>query len=300
MNIGFIGVGNMGYLMCKNLLKPENQLQVTAYDKLPERVRQICQLGAREAKSPREVSRQSDVIITMLPESSDTKEVILGADGVIEALNPGQIIIDMGTGSPSIIREISRVLTEKQAAIVDAPVSGGVGKAATGELSIMASGDKAAFDKCHDIFKILGKEIFHISTDVGTGHTVKIINNLVQGVNLAAICEAMVLAVKAGLDPEMFLDILNKSSGESYASKVKVSGFIFKRDFSKGFQAKLQYKDMNLATTLAKELNIPLGVGNLAKEYYMAAMAAGRGEMDASVIVTLLEDITKVTVKPQR
>ena len=148
------------------------------------------------------------------------------------------------------------------------------------------------------IFTILGKEIFHISTEVGTGHTVKIINNLVQGVNLAAICEAMVLAVKAGLDPAMFLDILNKSSGESYASRIKVPGFIFKREFSTGFKAKLQHKDMDLATTLAKELKVPVAMGNLAKEYYMAAMAAGKGDMDASVIVTLLEDITGVTVKP--
>jgi 3-hydroxyisobutyrate dehydrogenase-like beta-hydroxyacid dehydrogenase len=216
----------------------------------------------------------------------------------MEAIRPGHIIVDMGTGSPKVIREIRKALAEKQSTILDAPVSGGLGKATTGELSIMVSGDKAAFDKCHEVFKILGKEIFHISEEVGTGHTVKIINNLLYGINLAAVSEAMVLAVKAGLDPEMFVNIVNASTGECWASRVKVPGNILKRNFANGFQAKLQHKDMDLATTLAKELNVALSLGNLAKEYYMAAMAAGRGEMDNSVIVTLLEDLTKVTVEP--
>lgn len=295
MKIGFIGVGSMGLLMIRNLIKAG--FEVTAFDIAPEAMEKLSGTGAKSAASAREAAENCEIVVTIVPESKDTREAVFGENGVMESLKPGAVFIDMGTGSPTTSREIAKAFGTKGVGFLDAPVSGGVGKAATGELSIMASGNKEDYDRAMPVFKALGTDIFYVG-DVGTGHTIKLINNLLTGVNLAAVCEGMVLGMKAGIDPELLMNIINTSSGESYSSRVKVKNFIMQRKFDAGFKAKLQHKDMNLATTLARELKVPLMLGNLAQQYYMTAMAEGKGELDASVIVTLLEKITGVEVKP--
>lgn len=161
----------------------------------------------------------------------------------------------------------------------------------------MASGDKLAYEQSLEVLKILGKEIFYVGGNVGTGQTIKLINNMLTGINLAGVCEGMVLGMKAGIDPELLLKVINSSSGESYSSRIKVPGFILKRNFNNGFKVRLQNKDMNLALNLSKEQKVPTPLASLAQQYYMSAMASGKGELDSSSIITLLEDLVKVEVK---
>jgi len=284
----------MGSLMSSNLVNKGNE--VTGFDIIPELVEKAASRGVRQAGNGKQVAEKSDFIVTMLPESKDTYSALFSPGGAAEGLRSGMTVIDMGTGSPSITREISALLEKKGVFFIDAPVSGGVGKAADGTLSIMASGDENAYQKCLHILKSMGSEVFYVGKS-GTGQTIKLINNMLTGINLAGICEGMVMGMKAGIDPKMLLDIINASSGESYSSKVKIPGFVFKRNFQGGFKAKLQHKDLNLATTLARELQVPVLLGSMAQQYYLAAIADGRGEEDSSVIVTLLEKLAKTEVK---
>lgn len=207
------------------------------------------------------------------------------------------LILDMSTGSPTATKEMYARLRKQGVSFMDAPVSGGVGKAENGTLSIMAAGDRKTYDAVQDLFGCMGEEIFYVGAS-GTGHTIKLINNMLTGINLAGISEGMVMGVKAGLDPELLLRIINSSSGESYSSRVKVPNFVLKRKFSGGFKVKLQHKDMKLASDLAKDLGVPALMGNIAKEYFEMAMACGYADEDASAVVKELEHICSVEVKP--
>lgn len=293
MNIAFIGIGNMGYLMAGNLLRAGHA--VAAYDILPEALARIGEAGACCAASSRDAAAGAEVVVAILPESTDTRLAILGPEGAAGALAPGAVVVDMGTGAPAICREIATELAGRGVGFVDAPVSGGVAKAASATLSIIAGGDTEHYEQVLPVLRAMGSEVFHVGA-VGAGQTIKLINNMLTGINLAGICEAMVMGVKAGVDPQLLLDIINSSSGESYSSRVKVRDFIFKRAFDGGFKAKLQHKDMNLATALARELRVLVPMGSMAQQFYMAAMAEGHGEQDASVGITLLEHLAGVVV----
>ncbi|MEA4891123.1 MAG: NAD(P)-dependent oxidoreductase [Peptococcaceae bacterium] len=294
MNIAFIGLGNMGSLMAANLIN--KGFPVAAYDLLSSPLKKIAVLGARKGTSSADAARGAQLVITMLPQSTDTEEVLFGKQGAAAVLGAGAIVIDMGTGSPSMIKAMAGRLKEKGVDLLDAPVSGGVGKAKTGKLSIMAAGEEKSYQKALPVLEAMGEEVFYVGAS-GNGQTIKLINNMLTGINLAGICEGMVMGMKAGIEPRLLLEIINSSSGESYSSKVKIPNFVFKRDFNGGFKTKLQHKDMNLATNLARELKVPAVLGNLAREYYLAAMAKGKGEEDASVIITLLEEVAGTEVK---
>lgn len=295
MKIAFIGLGNMGSLMSACLVK--NGYEVWGYDQLPACVDKAAEAGVHKALSLQEAVKDARTVVLMLPQSKNTKEAMFGEGGIGADLKPGTVVIDMSTSSPTDTKQMCAALLEQGVHYLDAPVSGGVGKAKTGTLSIMASGDKAAYDEVLPILKAMGEDVFYVG-ESGTGHTIKLINNMLTGINLAGICEGMVMGVKAGIDPKLLLDIINSSSGESYSSKVKIPNFVFKREFGGGFKTKLQHKDMALASDLAKDLHVPAPMGNLAKEYYMAAMAAGSSDLDASAIIKVLEGLTGVEVKP--
>lgn len=296
MKIAFIGLGNMGSLMSACLVK--NGYEVWGYDQIPACVDKAAEANVQKALSPREAVKDARAVVLMLPQSKNTKEAMFGQGGIACELKPGTIVIDMSTSSPTDTKQMCAQLLEQGVHYLDTPVSGGVGKAKTGTLSIMASGDKAAYDEVLPILKAMGEDVFYVG-ESGNGHTIKLINNMLTGINLAGICEGMVMGMKAGIDPKLLLDIINSSSGESYSSKVKIPNFVFKRDFSGGFKTMLQHKDMALASDLAKDLHVPAAMGNLAKEYYMAAMASGSSDLDASSIVKVLEALTGVEVKPE-
>lgn len=296
MKIGFIGLGSMGSLMSAQLVR--NGYEVVGYDILPAALAAAEANGVIPAANGAEVAAQCDTIVCMMPQSSDTRAALFGENGVCVNFRPGMLILDMSTGAPTDTKEMHARLKEQGIGFVDAPVSGGVVRAADGTLSIMASGDKEDYDRALPIFNTLGKSVFYVG-ESGTGHTIKLINNMLTGINLAGICEAMVMGIKAGLDPELLLSIINSSSGMSYSSKMKIENFVFPRKFNKGFKVRLQLKDMKLASDLAKDVGAPAVLGNVAKEYYMAAYAAGMADEDASAIVKLLENVCHVEVIPQ-
>lgn len=295
MKIAWIGLGNMGLLMSARLV--QSGYQVWGYDLLPDCVGRAGLEGVHEAASLAQAGALADVAVCMMPQGADTRQALFGEGGMARALRPGTVVVDMSTSSPTDTKQTCAVLKAQGVDYLDAPVSGGVGKAKNGTLSIMAAGDPSAYEKVLPILQCLGQEVFYVGPS-GSGHTIKLINNMLTGINLAGLCEGMVLGVKAGIDPELLLKIINSSSGESYSSRVKIPGFVFKRDFSGGFKTKLQHKDMALAAGLAKELQVPTPMGNLAKESYLAAMAAGQSDADASAVITVLERLTGVTVKP--
>jgi 3-hydroxyisobutyrate dehydrogenase len=292
--IGFIGIGTMGKPMSLNLLKAGYQLM--AYDINPKPLEEIKEKGATIGKSSREVAGQCDVIITMLPNSGDVEKAILGGNGVMEGASSNSIVIDMSTIDPSVSRKIAQALSQKKVKMLDAPVSGGQFGAVAGTLAIMAGGDEDAFQKCLPIFQAMGKKIVHCGK-IGNGEIVKIMNNLLAGINMIATAEALTLGVKAGVDLKVLYDVINSSSGQNWTMQNYCAAKALKGDFEPGFMAALMYKDLGLAMNLAKEEGVPLLIGGLGHQIYSNIVASGLGMKDSSIPVKMLEDLANVKLR---
>lgn len=203
--IGFIGLGIMGKPMSKNLLKAGYDL--TVCDINAAAVAEVVALGAKAAATPAEVAAQTEIVITMLPNSPQVKTVALGAGGIAEGARPGAIVIDMSSIAPLAAQEVAKALAEKGVRMIDAPVSGGEPKAIDATLSIMAGGDPAVFEECLPILKCMGASAVRVG-DVGAGNVTKLANQVVVALNIAALSEAMTLATKAGVDPELVFNAI--------------------------------------------------------------------------------------------
>ena len=232
--IGFIGLGTMGKPMALNLLEAGYQMNV--YDINPEPLPELQANSARIGNSCKEVAGQSDVIITMLPKSEDVEKAILGENGVIEGAKANSIVIDMSTIDPSFSRRISKTLADKHIKMLDAPVSGGQAGAIGGTLTIMVGGEEKIFQECSDIFQALGKNLFYCGPS-GSGDVVKIINNLLAGINMVACAEGLALGVKAGVDLKILYEVINTSSGQNFSMQTYCARKAFKGDFEPGFTA---------------------------------------------------------------
>lgn len=293
--IGFIGLGTMGEGMSKNFTKAGYVLYV--YDINDKAVEALVNEGAKACDSPKEVAANSDVVITMLPNSSIIEKVVLGEDGIIEGFRSGCTYIDMSSAQPSSTQKLSDILKEKGIDMIDAPVSGGPIGAATGKLSIMVGGPKETYERCLSLLQVLGNKIYYVG-DIGSGHIVKAVNNMLFGVTLAAAIEAIVLGVKAGIDPEILVKVISASSGRCYAVDTKFPNIVFPRHFRPGFTTNLLYKDIDIALTMAKELKVPTAVSNVAQQLYMIGQQKGYGKLDNTACIQILEDIVGVVVKP--
>lgn len=294
MNIGFIGIGAMGRPMAVNLLKAGFHL--TVYDLNQEAVQQLVEMGACSAATPKELAAGADVVITMLPNFGVVQSVLGGADGVLAGIRESAVIIDMSTVAPNQTRRMAALAKEKGVSYLDAPVSGGVGGAAKGALTIMVGGPAAVIDQVMGIFNVLGKKVYRVG-DVGAGDAIKLVNNLLLGVNMAAVAEAMVVGVKAGLDPQVLLEIISSSSGNSYALETKMPNFIMKGNFEPGFAINLQFKDLELATQTGKDLGVPLFLTNLTQQIFEQARAVGLGGEDISAVIKVWEKLAGVEVR---
>lgn len=294
MIIGFIGLGAMGKPMAMNLVK--SGYSVVVNDVMEDAVTELVKAGATKANVPREVGEKSDVVITMLPNSSIVEAVLTGENGVLEGIKAGATIIDMSSVSPGSTKKMVKLAEAKAVSYLDAPVSGGVAGAAAGKLTIMVGGPDDVVEKCQPILEKMGTKIYHVG-QVGTGDAAKIVNNLLLGVNMAAVAEALVLGAKAGLNPETMLEIISVSSGNSYALQAKAEKFIFNGNFEPGFAVDLQYKDLELATQTGKELGVPMVLTNLTQQVYEQARASELGRKDISAIITVLEKMAGVEVR---
>jgi 2-hydroxy-3-oxopropionate reductase len=285
--IGFIGLGIMGRPMARNLLKAGYPLIVHSRSRGP--VDEIAKAGAKVGTSPREVASQSDVLITMLPNSPDVEQVVLGRDGVIEGARPGLVLLDMSTISPLVSQKIGAALAEKSVKMLDAPVSGGEKGAIDGVLSIMVGGDKAVFDNALPIFQAMGKTITHLGP-LGSGGFTKLANQIIVAVNLTALAEALTLAKKAGLDRELTLTALAGGLAGSKCLEQKKPNYLANA-YKPGFKIDLHFKDLGLIMESARALGVPLPATAVVQELFSALRVKGRGGLDHSGVITLLEDL---------
>lgn len=292
--VGFIGLGVMGKPMAMNLIKAGFPL--VAHNRSRAPVDALVAAGARAAATPREVAQRADVIITMLPDTPDVDAVVQGPDGILRGIRPGTIYVDMSTISPVTTRFLAEKIAEKGAAMLDAPVSGGDVGARNATLSIMVGGPKDTFDACQDVFLALGKTIVHIG-DSGAGQIAKACNQIIVAMNLTAIGEALVLAAKAGVDPARVVQALAGGLAGSRALDLKAPK-VLSRDFTPGFRSKLHHKDLGIALATGSAYGVPLPVTALIRELFGAMLAAGRADLDHSGIVTVIEDLARVEVRP--
>jgi len=294
VRIGFIGIGSMGKPMSINLLRAGYEL--TVYDIREEAMGAPLQLGAKAAASPKEVARASDIVLTSLPTPESLEEVVLGTDGVLEGARKGCILIDTSTVSPSTIKKIWAEAKGRGVMVLEAPVSGGVMGAEAGTLTVIVGGDEPVFERCRGLLEVIGENIHHVG-DVGSGNTVKLVNNLISLSNVAVLSEGMVLGVKAGVSPQTLHDVINVSSGRSYALDVKLPRIISKGEFKPGFALDLACKDLGLALDLGREIGVPLLVTGVARQVYELARARGMGRLDHTAVITLLEEAAQVEVR---
>ena len=285
--IGFIGLGIMGRPMAKNLLKAGYPLVVHSRSRGP--VDEIAHAGAKVGSSPREVAAQSDVLITMLPNSPDVELVALGRDGIIEGARPGLLFVDMSTISPIVSKKVGEALATKSVKMLDAPVSGGERGAVDGALSIMVGGDKAVFDAVLPIFQAMGKTITHLGP-LGFGGFTKLANQIIVAVNLTALGEALTLAKKAGLDRDLTLTALAGGLAGSKCLDQKKPNYLADT-YNPGFKIDLHFKDLGLIMESARALGVPLPTTAVVQELFSALRVKGRGGLDHSGVITLLEDI---------
>jgi 2-hydroxy-3-oxopropionate reductase len=289
--IGFIGLGIMGRPMARNLLKAGHSLIVHSRSRGP--VDEIVKAGAKAAGSPKEVAAQCDVLITMLPNSPDVEQVALGPNGIIEGARRGLVFVDMSTISPIVSKKVGEALAAKGVAMLDAPVSGGEKGAIDGALSIMVGGDKAVFEKVLPIFQAMGKTITLLGP-LGFGGFTKLANQIIVAVNLTALAEALTLGKKAGLDRELLLTALAGGLAGSRCLDQKKPNYIA-GTYNPGFKIDLHYKDLGLIMESASALGVPVPATAVVQQLFNAMRVKGRGGLDHSGIITLLEDLAGVS-----
>jgi 2-hydroxy-3-oxopropionate reductase len=285
--IGFIGLGIMGRPMAKNVLKAGYPLVVHSRSRGP--VDDVVKTGATAASSPKDVASRCDVLITMLPNSPDVEQVALGKDGIIEGAKAGLIFVDMSTISPIVSQKIGKALAAKGVKMLDAPVSGGEKGAIDAALSIMVGGDKATFETVLPIFQAMGRTITLLGP-LGFGGFTKLANQIIVAVNLTALAEALTLGKKAGLDRELLLTALAGGLAGSKCLDQKKSNYIAGM-YNPGFKIDLHFKDLGLIMESARTLGVPLPATAVVQELFNAMRVKGRGGLDHSGIITLLEDL---------
>ncbi len=286
--IGFIGLGNMGLPMAQNLIKAGHA--VTGLDMSKAQVDKLVAAGGKAAGSVKEAASGADVVITMLPAGAQVREVYLGNDGVIATASQSTLLIDSSTIDVETARAVSSAAQGKGLAMLDAPVSGGVGGAQAGTLTFMVGGPDAAFDRAKPILEKMGKTIVHAG-GAGNGQAAKICNNMILGVSMIAVSEAFVLAEKLGLDAQKLFDISSKSSGQcwSMTSYCPVPGPVptspANRDYQAGFTAAMMLKDLKLAQDAAKAAGAATPLGADAAKIYGQYVESGEGGRDFSGII---------------
>jgi 3-hydroxyisobutyrate dehydrogenase-like beta-hydroxyacid dehydrogenase len=272
----------------------------TTYHRRRDAADKLASMGAHVVRTPAEVARAADAVITILPADAELKEVVLGAGGLAEGLAPGKILIDMTTATARSLEEIETTLAKAGVRVLDAPVSGGTTAAAQGTLTIMVGGDADLLEQCRPVLETMGKRIVHVGR-VGQGKVVKTVNQAMAAVHLLALGEAFALGVRCGADPETLYSVIKDSSGYSRMMDLRLPGFLMAGTFEPGFKLDLMKKDLNLALDSARTQNIPLLLTSAAAQIFAAASAAGKGGQDFSAAAQFLADMADVDLsRPQR
>ena len=290
MKVGYIGLGNMGGPMCRNIIKNSGH-EVTVYDLNPDAIKTCTDLGARAGGSVKEIAAEVDVIMTSLPMPKDVEKVALGPDGIAEGAKQGLVYFDLSTNSPIMVRSIAERLAPKGVKMLDAPVSGGTIGAEKGTIAIMVGGEKAIFDTHLPLFESFGANVIHVG-ELGTGSIAKIVNNMIAFCNMAAAAEGMMLGVVAGIDPNTLNQVVRNASGNSVGFRAVAKKSI-EQDWKPSFALDLAYKDMHLALELADELSVPLQLSPQVHNLMRMARGLGYGQDDTVSIARVYQDTLK-------
>ena len=293
MKIGFIGLGIMGKPMSKNLLKAGYELVVC--DVVKAAVDEVVAAGARAAANPKEVAKQTDIIITMLPNSPQVKDVVLGENGVIEGAKAGSVVVDMSSIAPLVSREVSARLAAKGVEMLDAPVSGGEPKAIDGTLSVMVGGKQAIFDKCFPVMKAMAGSVV-LTGSIGAGNVTKLANQIIVALNIAAMSEALILATKAGVEPELVYNAIRGGLAGSTVLDAKAP-LVMDRKFNPGFRINLHIKDLQNVLDTSHEVGVSLPLTAAVMEIMQALKVDGKGDNDHGGLIQYYEKMAKAEVK---
>jgi 2-hydroxy-3-oxopropionate reductase len=293
MRIGFIGLGIMGKPMAKNLLAAGHQLVVSDHNKAA--AEELAELGAARGSTPAEIAGQVDLVITMLPNSPQVREVALGDGGLIEAGRPGLVYVDMSSIAPLASQEIAAALAERGVSMLDAPVSGGEPKAVEGTLAIMVGGDEAVFEQVREVLSAMGSAVVHVG-DLGAGNIAKLANQVVVALNIAAVSEAFVLAQKAGVAPEAVFAAIRGGLAGSTVLEAKAP-MMLDHNFKPGFRIDLHIKDLTNALDTSHEVGAPLPLTAAVLEMLTGLRAGGHEKEDHSGLVQHYEQLANTRIE---
>ncbi|XP_048367457.1 3-hydroxyisobutyrate dehydrogenase, mitochondrial [Sphaerodactylus townsendi] len=291
--VGFIGLGNMGNPMAKNLIK--HGYPVIAYDVFPEACKEFQDVGAQVTDSPADVAERADRIITMLPSNPNAIEVYTGNSGILKKVKKGSLLIDSSTIDPSVSKDLAKEAEKMGAVFMDAPVSGGVGAARAGNLTFMVGGVEQEFDAAKELLTCMGSHVVYCG-EVGTGQAAKICNNMLLAISMIGTAETMNLGIRLGLDPKLLAKILNMSSGRCWSSDTYnpvpgvMEGVPSANNYQGGFGTTLMAKDLSLAQMSATNTKTPVPLGSVAHQVYRIMCAKGYAQKDFSSVFQFLRE----------
>ena len=294
MKVGFIGTGNMGNPMAANLIKAGHQL--TVHDLRREAATNLLEMGAQWADSPKEAVPGNEVVLTSLPVPRDVEAVVQGENGILEGATEGSIYVDLSTNSPTVIRRLHQVCSDRGVTMLDAPVSGGVYGAAAATLAVMVGGDQDVFNRIKPTLDAIGSHVVYCGP-IGNGSVCKICNNLLSMGIGVLMAEALTLGVKAGVDLAVLADAIANSSGGNKRLTEKFPRFLFKGNFEPGFATALAAKDVRLATDLGREYGIPMELSNMVDQRHVEAMHRGWGPEDSDAVARIQEEKAGVQLR---
>jgi 3-hydroxyisobutyrate dehydrogenase-like beta-hydroxyacid dehydrogenase len=292
VKVGFIGLGAMGLPMAKRVVGAGHQM-VTTYHRRREPADELAALGATVVKSPGDVARAADIVITILPADRELNETVLGENGLLTGFSRGKVLIDMTTATALSMQEVEQAIVAAGGEVLDAPVSGGTPAAAQGTLTIMVGGDARLLERCRPLLEAMGQKIVHVGP-VGQGKVVKMVNQMMAAAHLLMVGEAFALGVRCGADPNTLYDVIKTSSGYSKMMDLRLPGFLLDGKFEPGFRLDLMKKDVNLAVDSARALNVPVLLTSAVGQLFSAASAAGKGDADFSAAAQYVASLAGV------
>lgn len=286
MQAAFIGLGNMGGPMAINIAKAGHQL--TVWNRTPQAMEPVVDAGARGAAGLQDAVRDAEIIGICVSTPDVVRSLVLGDDGVLASAGRDAVIVDFSTIDPATSRSVGEACAKAGVAYLDAPVSGGVTGAAAGTLTVIIGGDDAALERAQPMLQAVGKKIVHVGPS-GAGSTIKLINQLLVGVNLAAVSEAFILGQRAGVDPQTLYDVLSTSAADSAVLRRALPDFILKRQFEPGFAIQLLCKDLDLALSVGRDSHTALPLTAIARQLYEDARALNLADKDITAAIKALE-----------
>lgn len=290
--IGFIGLGIMGKPMARNLINAGFTLCV--HNRSRGSVDELVGEGAAPASSPRAVAENSDIVITMLPDTPDVESAVSGQNGILAGAHEGLLVVDMSTISPVATRRLASELGNRNVRMLDAPVSGGDKGAIAGTLSIMAGGDASDFERVRPVFESLGKTIVHCG-EIGSGQIVKACNQIVVALVIEAVSEALVLGSKAGVQPGVILEVLGGGLAQNRVMELRGPTMV-QHNFQPGFKARLHRKDLNIILQTAREYGVALPVSAIVDQMFTNLIERGKGDLDHSALLTVVEEMSNHSI----